>query len=390
MKTTRHLLVVALACGWLVSGGCSSEEDSLSPSPNTGRVINLVFSNPAAIVVDPAARQALLLHDRESSRGTALQLVDLAANSVLRTRILDYYNAYDVTFLPNGEACFVGRTQGTREYAVQFIRLPELTDIASVLTADTAGAHGYLTVDTVNGFVYYSHAGGGARDAIYKISISAKSIVDADNDGLPPYGFDNELVSELLARPARIAFDHAARKLVIANLDDDYFTVLDAGIWGTPSRAAGLTFPIPGTAHVSTLAGGLSSVRAEALASGGDGLYVFAGTSGTTPFLSRFEITSTNPYPPERPAGVQWRFRSRDIRIHPRPDVFSVFILQQDTAGLAVGQYSLNNLRQVAGSPHRPRVIPDSSVAVVGLDIAADQIFIADRYVPRMEILRIP
>lgn len=389
MNKTLQFLIMGLAMAALLTlVGCSSDEDS-QPPPDRGRIINLVFSNPVTIEVNAAAQLALLLHDRESSRGTAVQLVDLASQSVTRTRILDYYDAYDIIFLPDNEACFVGRTQSSREYAVQFIRLPELTDVARVLAGDTTGAHGYLTVDTVGSFVYYAHAGGGARDGILKISLAAKTPVDADDDGVAPFGFDNELVSGLLARPARIAFDHAARKLVIANLDDDYITFIDAAVWGTLSRAAGHTFPVSGTAHLNILAGGLSRVRAEAMTTG-DGLYVFAGTSGSTAFLSRFETTSTGPYPPEIPAGVQWRFRNGELRVHPRADIFSVFILQRDSVGVAVGQYSLNNLRQVAGSPHRPRVIPDSSATTIGIDVAADLIYVADRYLPRMEILQIP
>ncbi len=161
--------------------GCNSEEESLAPPPPRRETIETAWENPVEIEVDAERQWALLLHDRTASSGTALELVDLASRAVLRTLILDYYDVFDAVFLPDGEACFAGRPQGNVGYAVQFFSLPDLTLGARVMTAaDTAGAHGYLAVDVAGGFVYYSHAGGGVHDGVFKIAVSTNTVVDAD------------------------------------------------------------------------------------------------------------------------------------------------------------------------------------------------------------------
>jgi hypothetical protein len=351
-------------------------------------LIGLTYANPAAMAVNSARHWALLLHDRSSPRGTALQLVDLNNHNVIQSAVIDYYDAFDVIFLFNNEACFVGRIQESREYAVQFFRLPDLVLGSRVVVADTSGVHGYLAADSAGQAVYYTQAGGDGKDAIYKISLTTKTIIDADDDGHAPYGFDNQLVANLLAHPARILVDASTRKLLIANLDDDYITMIDASLWGTVHRG-GLTFPIAGTSHLSTLSGGLTHARAEAMG-GGDGIYVFAGGSGSSTFLSRFEATSVVPYPPETPSGITWRFRHADLWVHPAQTIFSAFVLQQDSSGIDVGQYGLNNLRAVRGSPYHMQVIPDSAIGAIGLDIVLNKIVVADTREPRLELIAVP
>ncbi|MCX6600549.1 MAG: hypothetical protein NT025_03195 [bacterium] len=368
--------------------GCHDDEGDSNPSPPHRDTITLTYENPLEIEIAAARQWALLLHDRHASSGPAVQLVDLNARQVLATQILNYYDVYDIEFLPNDEACFAGRPHGNIGYAVQFVHLPDLTLGTRVMLSDTAGAHGYLAVDTTGGFVYYTHAGGGTKDAIYRIRLSTQTIIDADNDGQPPYGFDNGLVGGLFDHPARIFFDESSGKLVAANLGADFITFVDASLWGTLERGAGLTFPIAGTAHLSTASASINGVRADGMATGA-GVYVFAGTAGGFAYLSRFEIGSNGLDLLETAAGRQWRYRNADIRVHPRQDIFSVFVLQTDSAGVGVGQYRLNNLQLVAGSPYRPLVIPDTSLCAVGIDPVNDRLVLGDAHHPRLELMEI-
>jgi len=383
-----HRLLLPLAFAAALAGmGCHDDEGQNNLPPPRGDLIGLTYANPAAMAVNSARHWALLLHDRSSPRGTALQLVDLDQHSVVATQVLDYYDAFDVIFLFGDEACFAGRTQDTRNYAIQFFSLPDLILGSRVVVADTSGVHGYLAADSAGQAVYYTQAGGGNHDAIYKISLTSKTIVDADDDGHAPFGFDNHLVANLLAHPARISVDASTHKLLVANLDDDYITMIDSSLWGTVHRG-GLTFPIPGTSHLNTLYGGLTRARAEAMGGGG-GIYVFAGGSGTSTFLSRFEATSVQPYPPETPPGITWLFRNADIWVHPDQSIFSAFVLQRDSSGVNVGKYGLNNLRSVRGSPYHMQVIPDSAIGAIGLDIILNKIVVADAREPRLELIAV-
>jgi hypothetical protein len=379
--------VVLAAVLFFILVGCHSDEDKITPPPAPRETIALIYPKPLDIDVYAGRHWALLLHDRQSPRGTALQLVDLEHHNVIGTRILDYYDAYDALFVSVTEACFVGRTQDTREYAVQFVRLPDLTPTARVGLGDTSGVHGYLALDSAGQALYYSHAGGGTQDGIFKIALGTKTLVDGDDDGHAPFAFDNQLVSGLFASPARIFFDAAFRKIVVANLDDNFITMIDASIWGTVHRG-GLNFPITGTSHLSTLAGGLSNARASAM-DAGSGIYVMAGMNGNTAFLSRFEANSSIPYPPEVLANRMWRFTNGDIHVHSALTVFSVFLIQQDTSGISIGQYGLNNLRPVAGSPFRVETMPDSAIGAFGLDASLNELVVADTRNPRLEIIPI-
>jgi hypothetical protein len=367
--------------------GCHDDEGDINPSPY-GDTIALTYENPLEIEIDAARQWALLSHYRGASSGPALQLVDLDARQVLATRFLSYYEVYDIEFLPNDEACFAGRPLDNSGYAVQFVSLPDLTLGTRVLLTDTAGGHGYLALDTTGRYIYYSHAGGGSKDGLYRIRISTKAVVDADNDGQPPYGFDNGLVSGLFDHPARIFFDEASGKLVVANLGGDYITFVDASLWGTLERGAGLVFPIAGTQHLSTASTGMTGVRADGMGAGA-GVYVFAGTTGNFVYLSRFGMSSNGLDLLETVSGRQWRYRNADLRVHARDDIFSVFVLQQDSGGAGVGQYRLNNLRLVAGTPYRPRVIPDTALCAVGIDTKNDRLVLGDAHQPRLELMDI-
>jgi hypothetical protein len=243
-------------------------------------------------------------------------------------------------------------------------------------------------MDTTGGFVYYTHAGGGTKDAIYRIRLSTHAVIDADNDGQPPFGFDNGLVGGLFDRPARIFFDEPSGKLVTANLGADFITFVDASLWGTLERGAGLTFPIAGTAHLSTASASINGVRADGMATGA-GVFVFAGTAGGFAYLSRFGVGSNGLDLLETVSGRQWRYRNADIRVHARDDIFSVFVLQHDSAGVGIGQYRLNNLQLVAGSPYRPLVISDSSLCAVGIDPVNDRLVLGDSHHPRLELMEI-
>ncbi|RPH94196.1 hypothetical protein EHM69_07990 [candidate division KSB1 bacterium] len=373
----------------LLLTGCHSDEASLSPPPVSHDVIALTYENPLAIEVHSSRHWALLLHDRTASSGPAIQLVDIDGRSVLHTKILDYYDVFDIKFLSNNEACFAGRPQGNIGYAVQFIRLPELTLGTRVMTSDTAGTHGYLAVDSAGGAVYYSHAGGNGADGVYKISLSSKSLVDADNDNQAPFAFNNDLVDGLFNHPARIFFDADSRKLVAGNLGADYISMINADLWGTLSRAVEHTFPMDGTFQIGTTSGGLTNVRTEAMGSGA-GVYVFAGSTSNLAYLARFGTASIGLDFTEAMPGRQWRYRNADLRVHPREDIFSVFVIQQDSSRIGIGQYRLNNLQQVAGSPYRPHVIPDSDVCAIGMDIILDKLIVGDSDHPRLELISLP
>ncbi len=370
--------------------GCSSEENSISSPPPGPQTISISYANPLEIEIDTTTHWALLLHDRRSSRGTAIQLIDIEHRSVLNTRILDYYDVYDIAFLPNDQACFVGRTQDRMEYAVQFLTLPDLELGTRVVAADTAGEHGYLAVDTQHGFVYYSHAGGGDKDGLYKISIATKTLVNAAADDNTRKAFDNDLVEGLFDQPARLFYDRSSQKLMVANRGGDYITQLDASLWGTLRRGDNLNFPIAGALHLNTLSGSLGSVRADGMAAADNGVFIFAGTSDGTAFLSRTEINATLAYPPETMPGYrQWKYHNSDILVHSGEDIRSVFVLQSDSARIGIGRYNLNNLRSVSGSPYRTRAIPDTSISAVGLDAVKDVLVVGDAHQARLELIEI-
>ncbi len=389
-KLRRRLVWLAAALFVMGLLGCSHDEEDLQPPAASRQTIDLTFENPVEIEVQSARHWALLLHDRSSSSGPALQLVDLNEGRVLRTLILDYFDVYDVAFLPGSEACFAGRPQGNIGYAVQFLSLPDLTLGARVMTADTAGEHGYLAVDSAGGYVYYSHAGGGERDGVSRISIADKTLDDADVSGGAPYAFDNNLVNGLFSTPARIGIDYneatQTRTLVVANTGDDYITFIDLALWGTLTRNGTHAFPITGTRHLST-ANGTGTVRAWAMC-GRDGVFAFAGTSGNTAYLSRFTVASVGlDFVETMPANRAWRYRNANLQMHPRQDVFSVFVMQRDTSRLGIGQYRLNNLQPVAESPWHTQVIADSAIAAVGVDVVADKLVVGDALRPRLEII---
>ena len=381
------------AIGWIAAAlllGCNSEEGSITNPPPGSNTFSIEFASPRVIAVDSDRHRALLLHGRTSPRGTALQLVDVQNRSVLRTRILDYYDVFDVAFLPGDEACFAGRTQDRMEYAVQFFTLPDLELGARVMTADMAGEPGYLAVDTAGRSVYYSHAGGADKDGLYKILLTTKTLVDADNDEGARFAFDNDLVADVFSTPGRFFYDAPSQKLMTANLGGNFITQLDAGLWGTLRREDHLTFPISGAAQLPTAAGGLTTVRAEAMAAAGAGVYVFAGTSDETAFLSRVEVNSSLAYPPETmPSYRHWVFQNADVCVHPRSDVRSLFILQRDSTRVSIGRYNLNNLQPSAESPYRTRAIPDTSISALGLDATLDVLIVGDRDAPRLELIGI-
>lgn len=381
------LAVLAAALSVFVTG-CHDDEGDTPPRPPSYETIGLTYENPVEIEVDPVGQRALLLHDRTASSGPAIQLVDIAGRSVVETRILDYYDVYDLSFISGTSACFAGRPQGNVGYAVEFITLTGLQTERRVMITDTVGLHGYITVDTVGGFVYYSHAGGGERDGVYRIRISDKTIVDADNDGIAPYGFDNALVSGLFHRPGRVFFDGPSEKIVVSNLDSDWITFVDVSLWGSLDRNAGHAFPVNGTEHLSTSSTGLNGVRADAMAYGA-GVYVFAGTASNSAYLSRFGTSSNGLDFLATMAGRTWRYRNANLCIHAREDIFSVFILQEDSIGIGIGQYRLNNLQPVSGSPYRPRVIPEESLCAMGIDTLHDRLIAGDAEHARLELISI-
>ncbi|MBU1919206.1 hypothetical protein KKG66_00045 [bacterium] len=384
----RRLCAILIVISLSLLLGCSSDEKSGPSGPPSSELMFVEYRNPVEIEVDPELQLALLLHDRSSPSGPALQVVDIQNHEVLQTLILDYYDVYDVEFINSTTACFAGRPQGNIGYAVEFFTIPSLTNMTRVLTGDTSGTHGYLDVNDAGTVVYYSHAGGGVKDAVYAISVANKRLIDADYDGVAPFGFDNDLVEGLLSTPSRIFFDAGTDDIVVANLTGDYITLIDAGIWGLNSRDALLIFPIAGTAHIETGPNPIPDIRADAVAKG-ENMYAFAGTSGETPYLSRFGTSSQGVDFVESFNDRQWVYRNRDIRIHPRQDIFSVFVLQEDTVGVGIGQFRLNNLGEVASSPYRTRHIPDSTIAAVGIDTANDRLLVADRESESLEFIQI-
>lgn len=386
----HHLGIIVAAIAAALLLGCNSEEGSITSPPSSSYAFSIEFAAPRVIAVDSDRHWALLLHGRTSPRGTALQLVNVQSRSVLRTRILDYYDVFDVTFLPGDEACFAGRTQDRMECAVQFFTLPDLELGARVMTADMAGESGYLAVDTTGRFVYYSHAGGADKDGLYKILLTTKTLMDADNDEGTRFAFDNDLVSGLFQSPGRVFYDVPSQKLMTANLGGNFITQIEAALWGTLRRADHLTFPISGATQLATATGGLTTVRAEAMAAAGGGVYVFAGTSDGTAFLSRVEVNSSLAYPPETmPSYRHWAFQNADVCVHPRSDVRSLFVLQRDSTRISIGRYNLNNLQPSAESPYRTRTIPDTSITALGLDATLDVLIVGDRDAPRLELIGI-
>ncbi len=382
-----HFLV-ALCALFMLS--CSSDEDDMRPPPSSPNTIAVDFENARAVDVDSDRHWALLLHTGSADPGTALQLVDLSNGTLLASRLLtDYLELYDVKFIRDTLACFAGRPHGHIGYAVHFVSLPSLAlSTRIIVTADTAGHAGFLAVDSTATYVYYSHAGGGERDGIYKIRISNRTIVDADNDGLVPYALDNDLVSGLFNEPGKIFYDRESQKLVIANLGDTYVTMIAASQWGVLDRGANLSFPIPGTSHLPTGGGAVADARATIMAYGA-GVYVFAGIDEGQSYLGRFGVNSIGIDLLETFPGRTWLLDNANIHVHPGEDVISVFILEEDTGGVAIGQYRLNNLVEVAGSPHRTSTIPDTVVTTFGLDDVSDRLIVAESESPRLEIIDI-
>ena len=367
----------------LLSLTCSSDEDDGRPPVSSPALINVTFENARVIEVDAARHRALLLHTSESSSGTAIELVDTESRDVISSRILDYFDVYDLKFVNANEACFAGRPHGHIGYAVHFFSLPDLTLGTRVMTSDTSGTPGFLAVDSLGGMVYYSHAGGGDKDAIYKIRVSNKLLVDADNDGLAPFSLDNDLVSGLFGQPGKLFYDRDTQKLVVANLSDNIVTWMNASLWGTLDRAANLTFPINGTMHLPT-----GNSRPVTMAFGA-GVYVFAGMDGGQSYMGRFTMNSQEVDILETFAGRTWKLGYSNIRIHPRDDLVSIFILEEDTAGIAIGQYRLNNLVEATASPYRTHHLPDSVVTSFGLDAESDHLLVANGEDPRLEIIDI-
>jgi hypothetical protein len=363
---------------------CSNDEENLRPPPPSASIINVAFDNAKVIDVDSDRHLALLLHSGQAEPGTVLQLVDLAARSVLASNILvDYFELYDVKFINDTLACFAGRPHGHIGFAVQFVSLPSLILSTRVMvTSDTSGNAGFLAVDSTGSFVYYSHAGGGIHDGVYKIRVSNRTLVDADNDGQAPFAFDNDLVSGLFDGPAKIFYDEVTGKIVVAN--PSFMTIISSTLWGTLNRADNLSFPVSGTSHLSTQAGANADMMAY-----GDGVYVFSGGAVNQPTLSRFGVNSIALDLTELLPHVSWWRSNPAIAIHPREDVVSTFVLYEDSAGVAVGQYRLNNLVEVAASPYRTRTIPDTSISTFGLDVVSNRLIIADKDHPRLELISI-
>jgi len=375
-------------CLLLLLIGCSDDEGSVGGGSTPTDLIQVEFRNPIEIEIDPELQLALLLHDRSSPSGPALQLIDLEAKQVLATQFIDYFDVYDVEFIDENQACFAGRPHGNVGYAVYFFDLETLTEVGEVMTADTSGTHGYLDVTDDDARVYYSHAGGGGKDAVYAISTSSRSLIDADNDGVAPFGFDNALVAETFAGPARVFFDDETESIVACNLNGGFVTVIDHSLWGNLQRGADIAYPIPGVTRISTEHGSVADVRADAVTFGA-GIYGVAGTSGNVPYLSRFRIGFPGVDIVEPYTDRTWVYRNRDVKIHPREDVFSMFVLQEDTSGVSIGQYRLSNLVEVAASPYRTRHISEETIAAVGLDVINDRLIVADRESERLEIISI-
>ena len=206
--------------------------------------------------------------------------------------------------------------------------------------------------------------------------------MDADNDGQPPYALDNGLVAGLFSGPAKLFYDDATATIVVAN--PDFITLINNNIWGTLNRADNLTFPISGTSHLSTEAG----ANADMMAHGADA-YVFGGGSTNQPNLSLFRVASQDLDLQVSLPQVSWWRSNPTITIHPREDIVSAFVLYEDSISVAIGQYRLNNLVEVVGSPYRTHVIPDTSISSFGLDIDFDQLIVADSREPRLELINI-
>lgn len=388
MSLSRRIVILFFPISAVVSLflSCSSDEDGLRPSPPSANMIQVDFENARVIEVDSDRHWALLLHSGEGSPGTAIQLVDLVSRTLTASRILtDYLDVYDIAFVGDDEACFAGRLHGHIGYAVHFFSLSSLTLGTRVLfTSDTSGNPGFLDVDSSGSFVYYSHAGGGNNDGLYKIRVSNKQIVDADNDGLPPFAFDNDLAAGLFASPGRLLYDDAAATIVVAN--PFFITMINSAVWGTLDRADNLNWydPPVNATHLSTSIG----ANADMMAFGANA-YVFGGASMNQPTLSLFRVVSQALDLQVSLPHVSWWRDNSAIAIHPREDIVSAFVLYEDSAGVAVGQYRLNNLVEVTASPYRTHQIPDTSISTFGLDIVSDKLIIADSHEPRLELISI-
>ncbi len=378
--------LAALTSLVFVIGSCSNDENSNPPPPSSASLISVEYANCRVIEVDAARHLALLLHDHTAPSGTAIELVDVASRTMIASRILDYFDLFDIKFISATEGCFAGRPQGNIGYSVQFFSLPDLTLGTRVMTAALEGEPGTLAVDSAAGYVYYSHAGGNGFDGLYKIRIATKQIVDADDDGAAPYALDNDLVAGLFSQPAQIFYDRSSQKIVVANLSANYVTILNASLWGTLSRVSNLSFPIEGATHLSTDNGEVSDARAVRMAYGA-GVYVFAGVSNGQWYLGRFGVNSVGLDLLTTFPGRTWLLDKASLRVHPHEEVFSVFVLEEDTGGVAVGQYRLNNLVEVDASPYRPHQLPDSVVATFGLDSESDQLILADSERNRLELI---
>lgn len=386
----RHIrLGAAVVLAAFLLFGCSDDESG--SRSGSGSIISLTFSNPMEIEVDSDLHQALLLHNRQSPSGPALQFVDIDNRQVLATKILDLYDVYDVEFVSDVEACIAVRPQGNLGYGIQFVSLPDLTLGELILTAGLEGSPGYMAVDREHGLLYYSHAGGGDRDGVYRININTRTLMDADMDGEEPFGFDNELTGgEVFHHPGRLCYNARDGWLVVANLEAENVTLIDPDIWGTLNR----DHPAqpPRVEFIETTSGELNGVYADAMdAADGVGgvVYVFAGTSEETPYLSRFGVSSVGIDFIEKYEDRVWSYGFRDICVHAREDIFSVFVLQTDSTGTSIGQFRLNNLVEVADSPHRPRYIPDEDISTVGIDVELDKLIVGDAEAPRLELISI-
>ena len=179
MSPSRVIFRCALLClsaGLLLILSCSSDENNLHPQYSQPNIINVRYENARVVEVDANRHLALLLHNSESTSGTAIELVNTADHSVIASRILDYYEVYDVKFVNNNEACFAGRPFGNAGYDVRFFSLPNLILSAQVMTAGLTGQPGFLAVDSTGAFVYYSHADGN-HDGIYRIRVCKDSML---------------------------------------------------------------------------------------------------------------------------------------------------------------------------------------------------------------------
>jgi hypothetical protein len=387
MSFLRKIVLLVGIAPLFVLISCSSDEDNQRPPQGPASVMNVRFTDARVIEVNSNLHRALIMHDRNASSGTALEYVDLDSRSVISSEILvDYLDVYDVKFVSPTEACFAGRPHGHIGYAVHFFSLPDLTLGSRVLvTADTAGRAGGLAVDSLGGFVYYSHAGGGEHDGIYKIRTSNKTVVDADDDGVAPFALDNNLVRGLFDGPATLFYDRPQQKLVVANAQGSFVTMFSAAMWGTMHRPTPPNWPEVASHLPLPAAMGVSPASTMAY---GDGVYVFAGLEGNENSLGRFTIGSVSLDLLNPVSGVTWMLEKSRLNVHPRPDVVSVFIVQQDTSGVGIGQYNLNNL-EATGPVYQTRFIPDSTISAVGLDVVSDELIVADSSSTRLEFLDI-